>query len=62
MYLCLCMSIKEDSLVKLAQKGLSREQALKKLGFGSDCGSCVLRSSKKCSQKRKFTPTKNNSR
>ncbi len=50
MYLCLCHSIKSEALKRLTKKGLTYEQAIKKLKIGTDCGSClkqVTRSNKK---------------
>ena len=43
MYICLCKGITEEQLQEAVSKSNSRtsKEVLKRLGIGSDCGSCL---------------------
>lgn len=42
MYLCLCNGITLEMAKKAAKKGCPPQELAKKLGVGSDCGTCLM--------------------
>lgn len=41
MILCVCKNISEKRYKELKEQGLSTKEAIKQLGLGTQCGTCV---------------------
>jgi bacterioferritin-associated ferredoxin len=42
MYVCLCKGITDEMIKKVVHRGHRGQEVLKKLGIGTDCGTCLI--------------------
>ena len=51
MYVCICHQISEEKLQKVMETSKSPQEALKTLGLGHSCGTCLQGALEKVNQK-----------
>ena len=58
MYICICKGITEEKIRSAIRHTRNPKEVLRKLGVGSDCGTCLLQSVENILREKKYTKTK----